>query len=381
MTDLMRNDLRLLFEKVDSAHAGLLIQRGLRKWEDGEKPTKKALIDDKIANVKPDNLYFLVFKRWLKHTHESGNQNFACVSATINGRLFTGLPLGGTLETGVSTHHTYGMPMIAGSSIKGAVRSYTEHLFADKDENGQVQYQNGNIVLADDKKKVIDTLFGADDDNAPNAGYLIWHDAWWIPKFTSKFELSGNDDNRPFVDEIITVHHQKYYQGALDEALDIESPIPNQQVAVQGSFYFVIEGVQPWVKYAKQLLEQTIQHQGLGSKTGAGYGYFVGDEKLAAEIIELYQSFASSGLNGWEKLENIIINKSETELIDILSKNKNIGELFVDCDIEETNDTRQKLANIAKMHHGAIIKAWDSSTAKNTKKAYKFIQKPAKENE
>ena len=37
MTDLMRSDLRPLFERTSSAHAGLLVQRGLKKWEEGDK--------------------------------------------------------------------------------------------------------------------------------------------------------------------------------------------------------------------------------------------------------------------------------------------------------------------------------------------------------
>ena len=41
MTDLMRNDLRPLFKTTSSAHAGLLIQRGLTKWEDGENELSK----------------------------------------------------------------------------------------------------------------------------------------------------------------------------------------------------------------------------------------------------------------------------------------------------------------------------------------------------
>ena len=291
MTDLMRNDLRDLFRQTHTAHAGLLIQRGLNKWEDGDKPTKKSLVQ-KISHVQADGLYLLAFKRWLAHSYEtSENPHFATISAKVDGRLMTGLPLGGTLETGVTTHHTYGMPMIAGSSVKGAVRSYAEFLFA-KRKDGEIEYSitkdaKGNEIKAyqfdNDKQAILDVLFGSDDDENPNAGYLIWHDAWWIPPVTSDAKLSTGEQNRPFAEEVVTVHHQKYYQGGLEEALDIENPIPNQQLAVQGSFYFVIEGVYAWVQYAKKLLEQTLQQQGLGAKSGAGYGYFVIDEKLTEQ--------------------------------------------------------------------------------------------------
>lgn len=255
---LMRENLRPLMHSLTTAHAGLLIQRALPEWEDGEKTQKQALVTT-IAAVKPDDVYNLAFKRWLKLTTES--DNFATTVATLNGRLFTGLPLGGTLETGVSTHHTYGMPLLAGSSIKGAVRSYAQSIGIDA--------------------KVIAVLFGSDDDTAPNAGYLTWHDAWWIPNTSIQ---------TPFVKEIVTVHHQQYYNGTNLVADDTESPTPNVQTAVQGSFYFTIEGVHAWVEYAKQLLENTLKEQGLGSKTASGYGYFMEDDIVSSKIDSLYQN-------------------------------------------------------------------------------------------
>lgn len=149
---LMRENLRPLFKQTQTAHAGLLIQRGLSEWQDGEKTTKQQLIE-KITAVQASELYFLAFKRWLKHTTPtSDNAHFVGIGASIAGRLFTGLPLGGTLETGVSTHHSYGVPMIAGSSVKGAVRAYTERLFAKRNDNGEIDFEkrrdkNGNETL------------------------------------------------------------------------------------------------------------------------------------------------------------------------------------------------------------------------------------------
>lgn len=263
---LMRENLRPLMQNLSSAHAGLLIQRALPVWEDGEKPQKQALVTT-IAAVKPDNVYNLAFKRWLKLTTKS--DNFATTVATLNGRLFTGLPLGGTLETGVSTHHTYGMPLLAGSSIKGAVRSYAQSIGIDA--------------------KVIAVLFGSDDDTAPNAGYLTWHDAWWIPNTSIQ---------TPFVKEIVTVHHQQYYNGTKSVADDTESPTPTIQTAVQGSFYFAIEGVHAWVEYAKQLLENTLKEQGLGSKTASGYGYFLmTPDIISNQLAEIEKASEAQQLN------------------------------------------------------------------------------------
>ena len=383
MTDLMRNDLRDLFNQTRTAHAGLLIQRGLTKWEDGDKPTKKSLVQ-KISHVQADGLYLLAFKRWLAHSYEtSENPHFATISAKVDGRLMTGLPLGGTLETGVTTHHTYGMPMIAGSSVKGAVRSYAEFLFA-KRKDGEIEYSitkdaKGNEIKAyqfdNDKQAILDVLFGSDDDENPNAGYLIWHDAWWIPPVTSDAKLSTGEQNRPFAEEVVTVHHQKYYQGGLEEALDIENPIPNQQLAVQGSFYFVIEGVYAWVQYAKKLLEQTLQQQGLGAKSSAGYGYFVHDEKLIQDVSNLYDHTKPIDPN--DPLANIrkAVKTIQNELAETLGKgiNKFFDSLGLNKEIEEDC---KKVAQVVVEDYDEVVQSWANAPRKsNAEKAYKFIQK------
>ena len=58
---------------------------------------------------------------------------------------------------------------------------------------------------------ILDTLFGADEDAEANAGYLVWHDAWYIPALTKEGKYSSAEEAKPFVGEIVTVHHQKYY--------------------------------------------------------------------------------------------------------------------------------------------------------------------------
>ena len=247
---LMRESLKkLISDGLKDAHAGLLMQRGLPEWNQDDKQAKAELIQ-KIAKIpapalEESSLYALAFKRWVQST--SDTDRFATLAAGISGRLYTGLNSAGALETGISTHHTYGMPLIAGSSVKGIARSYAESLGLDK--------------------AYLTVLFGDDSDSGSlKAGALVWHDAWFVPANTP-----------PFAAEIITTHHQDYYNGKQLEADEMESPIPNQQIATQGNFYFVIEsapGAQAWAVYAQNLLFQALQTQGAGSKTASGYGYF-----------------------------------------------------------------------------------------------------------
>lgn len=172
-----------------------MLQRGLKKYDAAsEKPTKSDLIKKISAiqiNTDDKNLYYKAYQRWKQIT--SDEQCFAVTAAKIVGRLYTGLSSAGALETGLTTHHTYGMPMLAGSSVKGAVASYAE-----------------KIGLPENVRQI---LFGDED----NAGAVVWHDAWWIP-----------NDNKPFVGEIITTHHQDYYNGKQEHADEMENPIPNQ---------------------------------------------------------------------------------------------------------------------------------------------------------
>lgn len=253
MVALMRASLRETVRQTQSAHAGLLLTHSLPVWEKNEKTEKSKLID-KITGVNFCSLYKKAFERWLVTT--SNFEQFCSLSATLNGRLMMGLSTGGAIETGMSVHHTYGMPMISGSSVKGAVRSYAE-----------------GIGLS---KEFLAVLFGADEDLAKqantleSAGYLVWHDAWWIPH---------DSQTKPFVGEVVTVHHQEYYGGS-GAATDFDSPIPNQQLAVQGSFYFVIEGDTAWANLAIKLLSDTLAKQGIGTKRAAGYGFMKNNQEL-----------------------------------------------------------------------------------------------------
>lgn len=272
MTKLIRDELKNTFSShpPQTAHAGLLLQRRLAMYEgSGEKPVKSALINT-IAAVEASPLYKLAFERWLAFTG-TRPQQFSSLIASIDGRLFSGLSTGGSLETGVITQHTYGMPMIAGSSIKGAVRQYAEAIRLDP------KYRSILFGHAEDDEAQDD----AGNELSDTAGYLVWHDAWWIP---------DTGEKKPFVKEVVTVHHQDYYTGSQLEATDFDSPVPNQQVGVQGSFYFAIEGEKRWVDFAIDLLRHALLQNGLGAKAASGYGYFKLNTDLSAKLLKQVKS-------------------------------------------------------------------------------------------
>jgi CRISPR-associated protein Cmr6 len=92
MTALMRIRLEQATRITRSAHAGLLLNRGLTAGEaDGPKPLKAALIK-KISQINPCELYKKAFDRWVAATTKS--EQFSFIAAKIEGRLFIGLCYG-----------------------------------------------------------------------------------------------------------------------------------------------------------------------------------------------------------------------------------------------------------------------------------------------
>lgn len=254
MTQLCRVALQSIIGGTNTSHPGLLLTRGLATWPangEGGGKAKKALID-KVAALGPSPLYFAALARWQAST--KGQSQFVPFEATLASRLYIGVTRDNALETGVATSHTYGMPMIPGSAVKGLCRAAA-------------------CKIGINEKAAI-WIFGNEPENDTDAeiGGLIFHDAWWAGETKDK-PLDAND--KPFIAEIVTPHHQAYYASeGITPATDFDSPIPAYQIAVTGKFYFVVEGDPVWAREAAKLLKAALAFKGIGSKCSSGYGFF-----------------------------------------------------------------------------------------------------------
>lgn len=391
MTALVRTKLIPLLNATHAnnhPNVGLLIQRGLRVWDSSDKAKvdKKDLIEV-ITTTKPSVVYQLAFDRWLLQTQQK--ENFATVPATIDGRLMTGLALGGTLETGVTTQHSYGMPMLAGSSVKGAVRAYAENLFSQKNAEGKVLFKKDDkgidrTVIDPAMKPILDTLFGTEEDiEQASAGYLVWHDAWLIPALTKEGKYSTSEDAKPFAEEIVTVHHQCYYADTKGEVepLDMESPVPNQQLAVQGSFYFVIEGAnKQWLDFAKQLLDNLLAQFGMGAKGTSGYGYFKQDVSLNSKLDTHFRTINIPAIDPNDEYgiaRQKISSYNEVQLYEALAKSGRTKS-FAEFGLDKANEEHcKKVVEISYELHKAWIESddWKDAKKKTIDEALKFINK------
>jgi len=262
MIQLVRNTIKEAFRQSDCVNPSILLQKGMLEVGDNESNRS----DDKSDNKKTGHLEAIVklpasdeykkaFNRWFDLT--SDTNRFQQSAMMLENRLLIGLTGNGVLETGCSLSHGYGMPYIPGSSVKGIVRAWaSKHLSEHTTE--------------------IEELFGTYDSEQPHrvSGLVTFHDAWWIPKDTTK----------PFVLDVVTTHHQDYYNGKQVLPSDKDSPIPNHLLAVQGSFLFVLEGEPEQIVLCQKMLEKALAENGIGAKIAAGYGYMKVDPKLASTL-------------------------------------------------------------------------------------------------
>ncbi|CAK8721609.1 hypothetical protein GMJAKD_10820 [Candidatus Electrothrix aarhusensis] len=256
----------LVENKKEWQNPSLFFDKGFKVWDKNSTTRGGDICKhlEEVCNIPVSDVYKSAYRRWLRETADENH--FARWFGQLDGtRLFIGLGMAHVLETQVCRHPVYGIPYIPGSALKGLARAKAKK-YADNSEYGMNQ-------------GVVNILFGPDCNDPKNSdieadtGYLIFHDAWWVPG-----EEEGGSEDKPYVPEVVTVHAVEYYknQGKKDAPHpDMESPNPNQQLAVQGSFYFVVEGVPQWAELGRKFLTLALEADGIGGKVAAGYGYFV----------------------------------------------------------------------------------------------------------
>lgn len=304
-------------DQTDWQNSSLFLDKGFQKWETNDGDRGEAIGKHiKVAcEIDVPEVYKAAYTRWLGET--ANKESFARWFGKLDGtRLFIGLGMDHALEAQVCRHPVYGMPYIPGSALKGLARAEAKR-YAKKQEEEESKKFN----------KVIDILFGPDcnDSDDPeaeaNTGYLIFHDAWWIPG-----GKAGGCQQKPYIPEIVTVHAVEYYtnQGKKEAPHpDMESPNPNHQIAVQGSFYFVVEGVQQWAELGMKFLTLGLQEEGIGGKISAGYGYFVWDEKTKKNGENIAREWVQKTKEAQQQVR--INNLSESEYL-VYTLNKLVEE-------------------------------------------------------
>ncbi|ADI14786.1 type III-B CRISPR module RAMP protein Cmr6 [Truepera radiovictrix] len=259
------------FPLKGASHAGHAIHRLLPQKERGGEDAQKERLKTIVA-LPISDAYAIAFKLWQEQLEEHAanvaeaekalnepvpeEQRTACVklSATTRGPLAIGLGNPSPYEVGLTLHHTYGVPYLPGTALKGLAR--------------RAALKQG-MSEADAAFRV---LFG----DTKSAGYVTFWDGWLDAGCEKPLQL-----------DTITVHHPEYYQGGKAWPTDFDDPNPVAFLSVRVGVRFQLRLTGPgeWVTLAAQLLEWGLTHLGLGGKTNAGYGDFeVRREKSEAEL-------------------------------------------------------------------------------------------------
>jgi len=258
------------FEKLDSGNPGQVHSKFMGKHEN-DGAHKRKLVQRCVAAAKQADAsgnaspYSLFYDRWKKGlpTSATGRQ----AEMTLTGRLALGLGIPNPLEVGIHLHPVFGLPMIPGSSIKGASAHHCHGNWGKS--------QKEFLVGGDHHRWLFGTVEAGQDPDA--AGMIIFHDAIWKPH------------GEPLVEEVMTPHHLDYQNPKGDAyPTDFDNPTPIPFVGSRGSFLVALEfrGPPPadpgelkklgiWLDLAMDLVRETLAVSGFGGKTTSGYGLFI----------------------------------------------------------------------------------------------------------
>jgi CRISPR-associated protein Cmr6 len=149
------------------------------------------------------------------------------------------------LETNIALHHTYGVPYIPGSALKGLAAHFA-------DQHLETHWKKGNLAH--------EIIFGTTE----TAGYVTFFDALYIP--------DSGKGGRALWKDVITVHHPDYYQTGKTPPADWDGTTIIPFITANGSFLIALTGPEKWVEKAFEILELALEKEGIGAKTSSGYG-------------------------------------------------------------------------------------------------------------
>jgi CRISPR-associated protein Cmr6 len=262
-------------EKTATTHPGLWLDRYIKEQEekDFETPYKaqgkvnsRSDLIKEVGRLSETDAYEKFFKRW---TRMLTDYNAQTREARVKGRMIVGLGSESVLETSVTLHHTYGVPYIPGSALKGLAASYANKRLGDTWKKGNPAYK---------------AVFG--DTN--NAGYITFFDALYIP--------GSGHKGRVLYPDVITVHHPKYYQEEKNvPPSDWDSPNPVPFLSATGKYLIALAAPDlgkdsQWINKTYEILRFALQEMGIGAKTSSGYGRMELEEKIDLDSPDIQEA-------------------------------------------------------------------------------------------
>jgi CRISPR-associated protein Cmr6 len=244
-------------------HMGLwfdaYIQDASKKAETNNGQKTKDLLLDNMMKLGESTIYKeLYFDRWIKELTSAKCEFLTFTTITP---LALNMGMASVVENNVALHHTYGVPYLTGSALKGICAAYA-HQRLDKDKWRK----------ADEKKEIAAGLYQrALFGDADEAGAVCFEDALPVP------------GSWHFKRDVVGSHHQ---DGSDKPPADWDNPIPSPFLSIWGTFKVPIRPTSPadavWRSLALSIVPDALATKGLGlgAKTSSGYGRFEFEEKI-----------------------------------------------------------------------------------------------------
>jgi CRISPR-associated protein Cmr6 len=258
---------------------------------------------DQIVGVKIPPVYRTAFERW-----KAAVESRCCTAqVAVESRLLVGLGNHSPLEIGFSLHHTYGVPYLPGSALKGVLNHWAAERLsaADKRWTG-VTYKSGPVAPPGEWHAA---LFGQpeiDRDHPGSRGAVEVMDALYVP--------DSAPGDCPLDVDILTPHQVDYYRSEGTQLPnDWTSPEPHAFLSIRrpARFLLATAGPSDWAVLAMRHLldalapmgDEARNHaagRGIGGKTAAGYGRMTlhGDIQLPAAAHEAALAAARAAYDG-----------------------------------------------------------------------------------
>lgn len=243
--------------------------------------------------------YQRAYERWKTSFSASGHRVFELVLAS---RLLVGHGNPSAVDVGLTVHHTWGVPLIPGSALKGLLAHYVAAVYGPDDQSLPPWMQIGEAKARVDCQgitwsggciergpgPVYRALFGAPDarqddemrthgfDAGASAGTVVFHDALYVPN-----SIVGD---KPYALDVLSVHQKQYYNskgGRWPNDYDDPNPVTFLTVRPGACLLFALSGPEDWTALAERLLRDALERWGVGGKTSAGYGRMLAAEQAA----------------------------------------------------------------------------------------------------
>lgn len=259
---------------------------------------------DAVAESRPPADYAFAFERWREAVKDGPR---AIVES--RGRILVGSGNTSAADVGITLHHTWGVPIVPGSALKGLLSHWVDLVYGpdadDRDGHpAQAEGERQRFRAPErDGPRVVHgpggihrALFGApaatSDEELRRAGVVgvgetqggvVFHDALFVPRAAD--DKAGGVD-LPFAPDVLTVHQKSWYDGSATAPTDWDEPVPVGFLTVRpgARFLLALGGDPELAELAMTLLIEALDEWGVGSKTSVGYGRLSGARRLKREV-------------------------------------------------------------------------------------------------